>query len=157
MKARTLLPVVGALLMFGLAMQARAEEQCAGRPEGASRLVVQTTGLKTTAGEVAVTVYPDDPRRFMAPRGKLLRLRVPAAQPATHACFWLPAGAYAIAIYHDANRNRDFDRNPVGIPIEGFGFSNDAPTKFGLPSFDAVRFHLPMAGAILKIRMRYAR
>jgi uncharacterized protein (DUF2141 family) len=32
------------------------------------------------------------------------------------------------------------DRNAVGMPIEGYGFSNDAPTKFAAPSFDAVRF-----------------
>ena len=140
-----------------LAIPAAAQAQdCLGKAgAGAFRLTVEVLGLRSTAGEVAVTVYPDDARRFLAPKGKLLRARVQAATPVTDACFWLPAGAYAVAIYHDANGNRDFDRNMVGMPAEGFGFSNDAPARFGLPAFEKVRFKFPGRDGEITVRMRY--
>jgi uncharacterized protein (DUF2141 family) len=106
---------------------------------------------------VAVTVYPSDPRRFLAPRGKLMRVRIKASAP-TQACFYLPKpDAYAVAVYHDANANRDFDRNSVGLPSEGFAFSNDAPSKIGAPSFEAARFTAKTGDTVLRVKMRYTR
>ena len=43
------------------------------------------------------------------------------------------------------------------MPTEGFGFSNDAPTKFGVPSFDAVRFAAKAGENAMRIKMRYGR
>ena len=136
---------------------ARESGDCEGRPS-ATRLIVQVGHLKSNQGEVAVTLYPSDPRRFLAPRGKLLRVRARAVTPMTQACFYLPKpGAYAVAVYHDANANRDFDRNSLGMPTEGYAFSNDAPTKFGVPSFDAVRFVVGPGDTTLRVTMRYTR
>jgi len=138
------------------AASAGGAEDCEGRPTG-TKLIVNISQLRSERGEVAVTVYPSDPRRFLAPRGKLMRARVKANMPVTQACFYLPKpDAYAVAIYHDANANRDFDRNGVGMPSEGFAFSNDAPSKFGVPSFDAARFVVRAGETVLRVKMRYA-
>ena len=156
MKARTrsLLTVSAMALALGGA-SARADS-CEGQPGGgAVKLTVDTTSLRAAEGEVAVTVYPDDAKRFLAPHGKLLRARVPAAQPVTRTCFWLPPGAYAVAVYHDENGDHAFNRNALGEPVEGFGFSNDAPTKFNVPKFEAVRFRLPAGGKTISLHMRY--
>jgi len=48
----------------------------------------------------------------------------------------LPAGTYAIAAYHDKNDNGDLDTF-LRIPREDYGFSNDARSPFGPPSFKA--------------------
>lgn len=122
---------------------------------GAAKLTVATSSLRSAEGEVAVTVYPDDPKRFLAKGGKLARVRTSAVQPVTRACFWLPPGAYAVAVYHDENGNRAFDRTMLGVPREGYGFSNDAPASNGLPSFASVRFRLPAAGRTINVHMRY--
>ena len=155
MKARTLSPLFVAAAVLCAAAPALADDCVGEAAEGAAKLTVQTSGLRDAEGEMAVTVYPDDPRRFMARGGKLLRARVKANLPTTSACFWLPSGVYAVSVYHDRNGNRDFDRNRLGRPAEGFGFSNDAPTRFGLPSFDQTRFRLPPVGRTLKIKMHY--
>ena len=47
----------------------------------------------------------------------------------------LPAGRYAIKLYHDANANGKLDSNRLGIPTEGYGFSNNAG-RFGPPPFE---------------------
>ena len=49
-------------------------------------------------------------------------------------------------VYHDINADHDFNRSLVGMPTEGYGFSNDAPTTIGLPAYNTVRFRVP-AGA----------
>ena len=41
----------------------------------------------------------------------------------------------AVAVIHDANGNRDMDRNLVGIPTEAYGFSRGVRPRFGPPKF----------------------
>jgi uncharacterized protein (DUF2141 family) len=43
---------------------------------------------------------------------------------------------------HDENSNKDMDQNKIGIPKEGFGFSNNARISLGPPSFDKVKFEI---------------
>lgn len=130
---------------------------CAGSPGNDKvRLTVTATALRNSRGEVAVTLYPDDPRRFLAKGGKLLRVRVSTQAPQTIACFWVKPGYYAVATYHDENGDHDFNRTLFTIK-EGFGFSNDAPTLMGLPRFAQARFAVGTAPVEVRIRTRYAR
>ena len=67
----------------------------------------------------------------------------------------LPRGAYAVAVIHDENGNNRLD-TALGIPREGYGFSNDAAVRFGPPKFAAARFDLTATDANRQqIRMRY--
>ncbi|MET0545421.1 MAG: DUF2141 domain-containing protein [Caulobacterales bacterium] len=157
MKVRTLLAI--ALLFassFSSPSAVLAAETCVGNPEaGAVRLEVKTVGLRNDNGLVAVTLYPDNKKRFLAPKGKLFRQRVHAALPVTKVCFLIPPGSYAVAVYHDENENRDFDRNAVGLPAEGFGFSQNPATQFGLPKLHEARFTVPEDGSTITVQMRY--
>lgn len=120
------------------------------------RLQVRVSGLKSAKGNITVTVYPDDEKRFLAGGGKLARQRVSAMLPITTACFVVPAaGAYAIAIYHDANNDHDFNRTFVGLPAEGFGFSRNPKTKLGLPRFSEVRFNSQLGDNPVEIQLSY--
>jgi uncharacterized protein (DUF2141 family) len=47
----------------------------------------------------------------------------------------LPSGRYALRLFHDSNGNGELDRNLLGIPQEGYGFSNDAGAR-GPATFD---------------------
>ncbi|MDX5950255.1 DUF2141 domain-containing protein, partial [Azospirillum brasilense] len=44
-------------------------------------------------------------------------------------------GTYAVQSFHDENQNLELDRNFLGLPKEGVGFSNDAPMRFGPPRY----------------------
>lgn len=48
----------------------------------------------------------------------------------------LKPGKYAFKYFHDENKNKKLDTNWIGIPTEGFGFSNNAEGTFGPPSFE---------------------
>jgi uncharacterized protein (DUF2141 family) len=52
----------------------------------------------------------------------------------------VPPGTYALAIMHDANSNDKMDTNFIGIPKEGYTFSNNAFGRLGPPSFDDASF-----------------
>ncbi|MGN6376842.1 MAG: DUF2141 domain-containing protein [Sphingomonas sp.] len=139
------------------AAPARAASECVGDPGGDRvKLEIAATAVRDARGEVAFTVYPDDRQRFLAAHGKLARARVPAAAPVTRACFWLAPGSYAVATYHDENGDHHFNRTLFAAK-EGFGFSNDAPTTFGLPTLESARFRLPSGGATISIKTRYKR
>jgi uncharacterized protein (DUF2141 family) len=54
----------------------------------------------------------------------------------------LKNGHYAIRCFHDENENEELDTNFIGIPKEGFGFSNDAIGKFGPKDFSEWLFEV---------------
>jgi uncharacterized protein (DUF2141 family) len=54
----------------------------------------------------------------------------------------LAPGDYAVQLYHDENANGKVDMNMVGIPLEGFGFSNTPMVTGGIPEFDKMKVSL---------------
>jgi uncharacterized protein (DUF2141 family) len=54
----------------------------------------------------------------------------------------LPPGKYAIRYFHDENINGNLDTNKMGIPTEGYGFSNNAYGLFGPKPFKEWLFDL---------------
>ena len=65
------------------------------------------------------------------------------------------SGPFAIAVFHDENENREFDTGFFGIPVEGYGFANDARVVFGPPSFEAASVVVNGEDAHITIRMTY--
>ena len=112
-------------------------------------LRVDATGARRVAGSIAFTLYGADATRFLKSRGSLAIVRVPLAASGAE------AGTYAVAIYHDENDNRHFDRNFLGLPVEGYGFTNDAPTFLGPPSFEAARIAVHPGENRVRVRLRY--
>jgi len=51
----------------------------------------------------------------------------------------LPAGEYAVMLFHDENGNYQIDMNESGIPTEGVGFSG-VTLLVGIPTFDECKF-----------------
>jgi len=51
-------------------------------------------------------------------------------------------GTYAIQTFQDVNRNDKMDTSWIGLPLEPFGFSQDAKPFLSKPSFNDVKFTL---------------
>lgn len=54
----------------------------------------------------------------------------------------LKPGKYAFKYFHDENNDEILNTNFMGIPKEGYGFSNNAKGSFGPPSFDKMLFEI---------------
>jgi uncharacterized protein (DUF2141 family) len=138
-----------------VAQNASAPAGCTG-PASPYWLNVIAEGLRNSNGLLAVTLYEDKPSKFLVHHGSLYVGRVPAVAGMTRACIFVPKpGVYALALYHDENADRSFDRTSIGFPAEGFGFSNNPPTLAGLPSFRSVRLGVPRAGLTTRVTMKY--
>jgi len=64
----------------------------------------------------------------------------------------VPAGDYAIKLYHDGNENGVIDKNVIGLPTEGYGFSNNGGAM-GQPSFQDAKFTLS-SNSTISIHLR---
>ncbi len=54
----------------------------------------------------------------------------------------LEPGKYAFKYFHDENNDEEINTNFMGIPKEGYGFSNNAKGTFGPPSFEKMLFEI---------------
>ena len=52
----------------------------------------------------------------------------------------LDKGDYALRFFHDQNNNGKLEMNLFGMPVEGYGFSNNAQPNFGPVSYQQIRF-----------------
>ena len=107
----------------------------------AADLVVRIEGLRSADGDVRVAVH----RRaagvdFPDSAGMVAKALRPAAKASGFVFKVLPPGEYAVAAFHDADGNGDLNTSLLGLPTEGYGFSNDARGLFGPPGFDAAAF-----------------
>jgi uncharacterized protein (DUF2141 family) len=60
-------------------------------------------------------------------------------------------GTYGIQLMHDKNANGDMDFNFLGMPKEGYGFSNNAKPRLSQPSFKKISFNVTDASVTLSI------
>jgi len=49
-------------------------------------------------------------------------------------------GTYAIVVHHDENDNRQCDKNLLGMPLEGYGVSNNRTHAMSAPKWQESKF-----------------
>lgn len=136
------------------AAEQRAAPCAAADAPAGPRLAITVTNARNAAGDVVVTLYGSDPRAFLEQRIALAE--APIRGSAAQACFALSApGDYAVSVFHDENNDHILNRSLIGLPQEGFGFSNDARVGLGPPSFNDARVTVAAGGASIAIRLRY--
>jgi uncharacterized protein (DUF2141 family) len=62
---------------------------------------------------------------------------------------------YAAVVYHDENDNRRFDRSWIGMPLEGFGVSNNPRLFLRAPTYKESAFEVGPGHSVVKIDLRY--
>jgi uncharacterized protein (DUF2141 family) len=67
----------------------------------------------------------------------------------------IPPGTYALAVIHDENMNGKLDANWLGLPREGYGFSNDVKPLLGAPPFSVASFKYDGGTLDLTISLHY--
>lgn len=124
--------------------------------EEPAELTVVVEAIREAKGRIHVGVWAD-PESFTEENGRIAGSSAPVdGDTATLTIKGLPPGTYAIAAYHDANGNGDFDLTWIGLPAEGFGFSNGARvTVLGAPSFEAAAIELKGPGTQTVIPLSY--
>ncbi|MDH3815961.1 MAG: DUF2141 domain-containing protein [Acidobacteriota bacterium] len=124
------------------------------RPTGHGRVEVTMTGFKNDEGTAHVAFFLDA-RVWPDGDGSIFATAVvPISDGRASAVFEdVPAGPFAVSVFHDENDNGELDSVALGIPSEAYGFSADARDLFGPPSFEEARINLA-AGESKQIAIR---
>jgi uncharacterized protein (DUF2141 family) len=115
-----------------------------GRAADAARtpadLIIEALGFQSSAGHAIAKLFlpGDNVRR----RGRQEVAATIVAGKATLVFPAVPAGDFAVVVFHDVNDNGTIDHNLLGIPSEALGFSNGFKLSLtsGVPTFDKLKF-----------------
>jgi uncharacterized protein (DUF2141 family) len=119
----------------------------------AASVTVTITNIRDARGVVRVAICPR--ADFLQPHCPYFGIAAAETGSVVVTITGVPPGIYAAQAYQDANSNGILDRNWLGMPKEGMGFSRDAPMRFGPPNFADAAFTLGVADAAISFRMRY--
>jgi uncharacterized protein (DUF2141 family) len=140
-----------AVLMFAnLPALTFAESPCPG-------IHVKILNIRNSTGTVACALFKSRkgfPNEFLkfATNIMIIRIRKSRARCDIQD---IPPGTYAMAAVHDENMNGKLDTNWMGIPKEGYGFSNNAKALLAAPSFSAASFRYDGRSINMTISLNY--
>lgn len=140
-----------ALIAFeSLPATALAQQPCPG-------IHVKILNIRNSTGTIACALFESPagfPAEYLHFATNIMVIRVRDTQAR---CDFedIPPGAYALAVVHDENMNGKLDTTFLGIPSEGYGFSNDARALLGAPSFSDASFPYDGKTLDLTITLRY--
>ena len=122
-------------------------------PDG-HEVILEVSGLRSDGGVLRAGLF--DRREVFLTEGEEVATCVASIRHGRAHCELgaVPAGEYAIAFFHDEDEDGRFDRDWIGLPSEGFGFSNDAAPGLGPPSFLSARFSVSTA-TVHRVHARY--
>lgn len=130
----------------------------AGASGGATpgNLAVQLSGLRSGKGTVYVCLSASPQHFLRCQDDKASVSRSIAAGQAGQRFDLGPIkpGTYALLVVHDENRNGKLDMM-LGIPREGFGFSNNPTMRPRPPRWEEIRFTVPAGASAQAVRVRY--
>jgi len=122
-----------------------------------STLMINIEGFETDGGRARIILF-NSPESYMGtasqPHSYIVNLPI-RGRRATWSTHDLPKGTYAAIVYHDQNTNDALDRAQFSIPLEPYGYSNDAFKTFGIPKFDLVKFDIGDDLTTQNISIRY--
>ena len=124
----------------------------------AADLEVHVDGLRSAEGEVRVALHRQTPGAKAVGDAGVVGASFRAAAPGT-VRFVFPdvgPGAYAVAAFHDADGDGDLATNFLGMPTEGYGFSNGATGFMGPPSFEDAAVSVGEGDAVLSVSVAIA-
>lgn len=118
--------------------------------QSTSTLTVRVTGIRNANGKISVALFRDSvfvERRLVEIDANTLTAQTVFVN--------LPRGVYSVNVFHDENMNGKMDTNLFGMPVEGYGFSNNPAKRRGKPGFDETNFQLNQPEAAIEIKMIY--
>lgn len=112
-------------------------------------LTVIVSGCKSEKGQLFIALFDEEDEFPIFGRQLIGEIKPLTAKSRQEFTFkGLRHKTYAIAVFHDLNSNGKLDKNAFGIPLEPYGFSNNARNTFSAPSFSQASFSHSNQGEI---------
>jgi len=150
------IPFLVLLLSAGASLGSAPEQPANTCPSWGTPIHVHIHGIRNAEGTVKAALYGPDPETFLVKGKKADKEREPAQEGAMTLCMAAPViGQYAVVVYHDENDNHTFDRNWIGLPVEGFGVSNNPSLFLAPPSFEEAAFDVNGDLTRVEVKIQY--
>lgn len=117
----------------------------------AGNLEVEVTGIAEAKGKVMVAVYND--KGLWMKRPMKANMVAVTGEKVSLKFENLPEGEYAVSLFHDVNENGKMDSNEMRMPLEPYGFSNNAIGNYGPPTFEQAKFVIDAADKTISIKI----
>lgn len=141
-----------------LALASRVSPLLEAQSTGTATLTVHVIGARNAQGKIRAALFngaegfPNDASRAIQKQSGDIDPETSSA----HIVFTnVPAGVYAVSVFHDENMNQKLDKNFVGVPKEGYGASNNPKKRMGPPNFAETKFQLSGTQQPLEIKLMY--
>lgn len=116
-------------------------------------VVITVSGAANTSGSMMIAIYDAGTKDFTVPTMKASRAISNGESTWAIPVDDLPT-SFAVAAYHDENADEVLSLHALGIPVERYGFSNNARGIVGKPSFDDAIIERPEDGGEITIVIR---
>ena len=134
---------LSSLLALGALALAIAMPVSAQTEGGVRTAVVLVRGLRNDRGELVGGLYTS-PRVWLGVNRAAANCHATIQSGEARCTFEVQTGhRVAFAAMHDEDGDGELDRDLLGLPQEGYAFSNDVREPFGPPSFEAAAFLPP--------------
>jgi uncharacterized protein (DUF2141 family) len=128
------------------------------RMASAQTIDLTITNLESSEGGIVLGIYRDQ-ATFDKEEAAILKNFPKGANVSgstLKVSFQLEPGVYGITLLDDANSDKKMNYNWLGMPKEGFGFSNYYHTGFSKPRFDSFKVTLGKGQRLaVTIKVRY--
>lgn len=119
-------------------------------------LQIKVKHLKNKKGQIIIDLYQDETSYAEEIPLKRYHFDKNGLKNAQIICeIYIPEGTYAIAMIDDVNMDDKINRNLMGYPLEGFGFSNLHKFPLKKPEFKQIKFTFSCQYPILEILTLY--
>lgn len=123
----------------------------------AQNITVNISGIRAENGQMVIGVFKDsDTYQKEEPFVNEIFPKIKIQGEAMSVQFSLEPGVYGLCLVDDENNNRKMEYNFVGMPKEGFGFSDYYHKGITKPKFDSFKFTLNKdQNKNIEIKVRY--
>ena len=111
-------------------------------PPPKNDLIVEVKSIPNTKGTIFIGLFRQKDEFPLFGKQYIGKIIPVTGKKMSHSFPELAEGKYAVAVYHDENKNGKLDKNYLGIPTEVYGFSNNARRTFSAPSFEEAAIDL---------------
>lgn len=121
----------------------------------AQTVYLRFSGIRSSKGQIIVKVYTDD--KGFEDNKPIKTVKFTKRSAGTMAAtIDLEPGTYGIALLDDEDGNTKMEYNMIGMPKEGFGFSDFYLTGLKKPKFEQFKFTLsPNQKKNIEMKIRY--
>ncbi|MFQ6599784.1 DUF2141 domain-containing protein [Flavobacterium sp. C3NV] len=145
---QTKIPQKGWLIVFIILL-------CLGRSYG-QNITIKISGIRSEKGQIILNVFKNskDYENEKVSKKLIFDKKAISNDLLIINCD-LDPGTYGITLIDDENKNGELNKNLIGIPKEGFGFSNFYMEKMKKPVFDDFKITIKNPNNKITIKVKY--